>query len=263
MREMILTEEASETQEKERVRHADADLHEDVVAAGYEGPQFEMLRDELWAYAVRTLKKWLRKGTIGKHCKRYNFVVAPTESELELWRRSEEPRHELAIEMVAAAMPLLVEKTLPSWDPYGGAGLRTYFIVACLYHFPNILRNWRSRFQRQVDAAADSLDELLHQPADGLSVEEWAATRDRIRRALGDASPEVRAICSVLYEEDLTYKEIGAKLGGMTSRAVEGHLRRFREKPDPSPPKGRQRGPGGGNAGRRTEEPLLFGGEAR
>jgi hypothetical protein len=75
----------------------------------------------------------------------------------------------------------------------------------------------------------------------------------------------VGAIASgaLIYEEDLTYKAVGAKLGGMTSRAVEGHLRRLREKLDPSLPKRRHRGRGPGKASRRAEEPLLFGGEGR
>lgn len=55
------------------------------------------------------------------------------------------------------------------------------------------------------------------------------ADRDTIRRILAEATPDAAAICVLKYEEpELTYREIGARLGGMTSRAVEGQLLRLR-----------------------------------
>ncbi|MFF4268056.1 hypothetical protein ACWGCK_20995 [Streptomyces virginiae] len=48
-----------------------------------------------------------------------------------------------------------------------------------------------------------------------------------VARGGNAAGPEVRAICGCIWEAKMTHKEIGDELG-ISSRAVEGHMRRLR-----------------------------------
>ncbi|WP_436847745.1 hypothetical protein [Streptomyces avermitilis] len=73
-------------------------------------------------------------------------------------------------------------------------------------------------------ALAEFIRELIVQGTyEGLAV----IYRWTVQRILRDATWEARAICSLLYQQKMTQKEIGDALG-MTSRAVEGHMRRLR-----------------------------------
>ncbi|MDX3265568.1 hypothetical protein PV336_41465 [Streptomyces sp. MI02-2A] len=58
-------------------------------------------------------------------------------------------------------------------------------------------------------------------------IRDAAIYRWTVQRILQDATWEARAICSLIYQQKMTQKEIGDELG-MTSRAVEGHMRRLR-----------------------------------
>lgn len=58
---------------------------------------------------------------------------------------------------------------------------------------------------------------------------ETVASRDTLQRILEEATPEVAAICTpMLRHPELNHRQIGAHLGGMTARAVEGQPHRLR-----------------------------------
>ncbi|MGW4985625.1 hypothetical protein [Streptomyces mirabilis] len=65
------------------------------------------------------------------------------------------------------------------------------------------------------------------QPSPGLPSEDSAVLRETIQRIMAGARPQARAICGLIWEGKVSQKEIGDELG-MTSRSVEGHMRRLR-----------------------------------
>ncbi|MFB8137682.1 hypothetical protein [Streptomyces mirabilis] len=65
------------------------------------------------------------------------------------------------------------------------------------------------------------------QPSPGLPFEDSAVLRETVQRIMAGVRPQARAICGLIWEGKVSQKEIGDELG-MTSRSVEGHMRRLR-----------------------------------
>ncbi|WP_405363542.1 hypothetical protein OG535_39705 [Kitasatospora sp. NBC_00085] len=119
--------------------HADAELYLAVQADGFAGPRYELMRERLWAYAVRALAGMMRSGVIGERCPRSGLW--PTE--LEMLRRNRDLRDQLSVDAVIDADTSWFngEYGLRSWDPTKKASLRTYFMGSLLsFELPNVMR---------------------------------------------------------------------------------------------------------------------------
>ncbi|GAA2536844.1 RNA polymerase sigma factor [Pseudonocardia hydrocarbonoxydans] len=116
------------------------------------------------------------------------------------------------------------------WDWKGGASLKTYFIGACVYQFPNAFRRWRTEDEtwnqlRRLDPSDDALlDQHHHDDTEHLALVRLEAITafdaipdDRTRRAM------------LLQSRGYTYPEI-AELLDITVKAVEGLLSRHRKR---------------------------------
>ncbi|MGO4417337.1 hypothetical protein AB4Z54_00805 [Streptomyces sp. MCAF7] len=209
---------------------ADRELYALLEREGFEGWRTERFKEELWLYGWRSLRRWMRDGSIVKRCaeKGIKFYARPEEN--QLLTRLAELRSELAVESVEAAVARFVEKTLPAgkWDPDKGATLRTFFIGCCLYAFRDEFKIWARRRRAHLIAVYRAIltyDRVSPETA----AEDVAVQRDTLRRILEDATVEARAICALILERGANHKEIGDQLG-MTSRAVEGQMRRLRRR---------------------------------
>ncbi|MFJ3310472.1 hypothetical protein ACIPSA_47405 [Streptomyces sp. NPDC086549] len=216
----------------------DRELYAELVRAKFSGPRYEIFTQELWTYGIRTLTAWMRTGVIVQHCYRYNVAFAASEIELAILNRNSEVREALAVDSVAAAAPRFVERALrgSEWDPDKGASLFTFFVGGCVMAFGDVFRNWSRKRRREVGLTASGLLNsaeagvvfpgqlsLFDDPA------ETVASRDTLRRILNEATPEAAAICTLMLRRpELDQRQIGALLGGMSARAVEGQLRRLR-----------------------------------
>ncbi|MGW3038157.1 hypothetical protein ACWDCB_44110 [Streptomyces sp. NPDC001178] len=230
-------EEADSVVESEAVTR-DRELYAELLRLDFSGPRFGMWVGQMRTYAVRVLTGWLRSGEITEQCARRRIRITIHSVELEIFARNAEVRSTLAIEAVMAAGPEFTERALrgDDWDPDKGACIFTYFVGACLFAFRDVFKKWSRDRLRRINVLTMELTDT--EPEDG-QLFLWhsafgdparrSADRDTIRRILAEATPEAAAICLLKYEEpDLTYKQIGERLGGMTSRAVEGQLQRLR-----------------------------------
>lgn len=139
-------------------RQADDTFYSSIVAAGFEGSDYELLILDLLAYALPTLLSWLRRGTIFGQSKQRGRPVLFDERDLEELRGDRDLRIELAYEIIAEAIKLFRTKGLAGtgWNVDGGAALTTYFVGACLAVFPVVWRRWRREQPR--DRAFDHTD---------------------------------------------------------------------------------------------------------
>lgn len=192
--------------------------------------QQAMLEDDLWAYGFRVLKSALRTGRIVTMCHDAGVPLYFSDEQRRVLHTSVEERDTLTVDTLTRAVPYFLSKVLARgrWNPER-ASLQTYFVGCCVRAFPDVFRAWaRDRQKRlsELDQSEAIFDEQSAMPS---SVEpEFVATaRDTIRVALRRARPEVRVICS-LIAQGYTHAEIGEKLGGISARAVEGHMRRLR-----------------------------------
>ncbi|MFF2549116.1 hypothetical protein ACFVUY_42045 [Kitasatospora sp. NPDC058063] len=205
--------------------HKDLELHTRLTAAGFASSEFELFRGQMWVHGQRVLAAWMYEGIIGAQA-----GIRLWEREISMLRRSQELRDELALETLMRVdlwwFAADSSSGLRSWDPHRGAALSTFFIGACLSEFRNTARRWRTARAHETQTALDLMITVREDRAPG--PQQAIELREAIRRILQEASREQQAICWHVYSGDLTFKEIGAKLGGLTSRAVEGQMRRLR-----------------------------------
>ena len=208
---------------------ADRKLVEVLRAGGFAGPRFDRFRDELARYAVSVLSGWMYSGYVFQLAAERGMVLRPTAAELDELHRDPSLRQELAVMVVAVALPAFREHALVGggWRADGGASLTTYFLGACLTAFPNEFRKHRSQRQRwraQDDSgqkAAGSGAAATGDPADLI------AGTMRVREELARMDPRTRAIVA-LRMDGYHHEEIAEMLGETSVRAVEGVLYRWR-----------------------------------
>jgi hypothetical protein len=204
---------------------ADRELVDRLMWQNYTGPDWEKFRRALAEYGLAVVHPWIITGRIFIECGRKGFGA--------IARRRNVTRDEalsLAGETVAMSLRFFRDEVLipGRWDMEKGASLNTFFIGACVRHFPNVyLRYDGAELTRHLHAS--------QQDAEALS-------------AVGDSSPasrpdrridSVRALDAI---EDSVVREVfvGEVVGftqeetavrlKTTRWAVEGHMRRFRRR---------------------------------
>lgn len=210
---------------------ADRKLVEVLAAGGFAGPDFDRFRDELARYAVSVLSAWMYSGYVFRLSSGRGFALQPTAVELDELHRDADLRQELAVMVVAVALPAFREHALVGggWRTDGGASLTTYFLGACLTVFPNEFRKYRSqrqRWQTQDESgykAAQPRAATTGDPADLI------AGTMRVREDLARMDPRTRAIVA-LRMDGYRQEEIAEMLGEASVRAIEGVLYRWRVK---------------------------------
>jgi hypothetical protein len=161
------------------------------------------------------------------------FVLRSAAAELDELHQDADLRLELAVMVVAVALPAFREHALVGggWREDGGASLTTYFLGACLTAFPNEFRKYRSEKQRwQAQDATGQKVTASRAAASGDPADLIAATI-RVREDLARMDPRTRAIVA-LRMDGYHHEEIAEMLGETSARAVEGVLYRWRIKQD-------------------------------
>lgn len=216
----------------------DRQLYAELLRAEFRGPRYDVFAEKLWTYGIRTLTAWMRAGTITGQCHRYNVAFDASEIELSILARSSETREALAVDSIAAAAPRFLQRSLidGEWNPNKGASMFTYFVGGCVMAFGDVFKAWSRKRRREVELLSSGLlnsgDAATRFPGQLSLFEdpaETVASRDTLRRILAEATPEAAAICTLMLRHpELNHRQIGARLGGMTARAVEGQLHRLR-----------------------------------
>jgi DNA-directed RNA polymerase specialized sigma24 family protein len=104
----------------------------------FQGPVWDHLADELARYGYQVIRSWIGSTKIFSKCAAKGVACRPRKSE----RMTENDVDEIALEVVARALPKFRDKVLRVWLPDGKASLRTMFVTQCLFQFPNVYRRW-------------------------------------------------------------------------------------------------------------------------
>jgi len=137
---------------------ADRRLLDRLMWAQYAGRDWDLFRAALAEYALAVLGEWIFKGRIFAECKRKGRSLR------RRGRIDQSDALSLAGETVVDALRFFRTHVLiPGlWDMTRGATIRTYFIGACILHFPNVYHRsargaWLDAFlaKDDQDAAAD------------------------------------------------------------------------------------------------------------
>lgn len=207
---------------------ADRALYTRLKERGFEGVEMDRLRESLWVYGWRALRAWMKDGSIFERCAEKDVPVPHHSLGAVVLERRSDHRDEIAHDAVQYAVELFTTETLPKgrWDPNKGAAMHTYFMGSCFYTFRDVYKRWARRYRTNLSAAASPLiDDGL---AKDMPPDDVVVLRETLRRILLGATWEARAICGLIYTSpQITQREIGDELG-LTTRAVEGHMRRLR-----------------------------------
>jgi DNA-directed RNA polymerase specialized sigma24 family protein len=203
---------------------ADAELREVLADHGFSGDAYALFEEELARYGWRVTLDWLRSGYVFDRCRAMGLTL----------RRLPIPAddlQDLAQEVVGGALRAFKQKGLieGGWQPERGASMKTYFTGALCLQFANV---WRKRLRASASLAGQFLETLPPDtPCPDPGPAETFLRRDEIRRGLADISDEKTRIAVVLAEDGYQHEEIAEIIGpGVTPRAVEGYLRRHRQR---------------------------------
>jgi DNA-directed RNA polymerase specialized sigma24 family protein len=206
-------------------RQADLELRDELARAGFRGPGWDRYAWELARYGYAVMMAWLETGEIFTQCAAKGCNLGSPTPE---WTIDDQVG--LVNETVAWAVHSFRQHALieGKWTPKGGATLKTYFIGACIFAFPNAYRKWltdRATLQQLASFEYDVVDRSspLQDPG------EMAVTWLHIQEGFNNI-PDHRTKCAVLLQEmGYTYTEIGEILQ-ISSRAVDGLIRRQHER---------------------------------
>ena len=226
---------SAEAQRLERLA-ADKEAVRRVQLQGFHGPAWAELSDALMRYGHTVIGAWIRTGRVFRRCREKKIRVRKPPP--EGFRR--EDTEQLAWETVAMGLTRFQNDILATsrWDPTKGASLKTFFVGQCLIQFATVYGDWCRRAQREaaLAAALASLPPEAHSPDLAEDFERKNNEAELLDRMLGRFTRErtrerTRAVV-LLKREGWSQQEICEALGE-TEKAVEGLLRRLREKGDP------------------------------
>jgi hypothetical protein len=215
-------------------READRELISALAKAGFTGPAQEMFEAELAAYGYPVMMAWTRTGEIIRKCAEKGRPLGITDTGTG-WSRDD--RCELSTETVARALVYFRKKVLlpGTWDHARGATIKTYFVGACLFQFPNVYHRWnteRCNWQVRCTPVVDDPEDPagLRELPGRDSTDEQAIARRELQLVMADLEenyPDLWRIVE-LKLQGFTDAQAAEQLG-LSARAVEGQWYRFRK----------------------------------
>ena len=192
---------------------------------GYAGPEWERFRTALAEYGIAVLRTWIISGRIFVECRRKGFGAIAQRK-----RAANDEALGLAGETVAVSLVFFRDEVLipGRWDMTKGASLNTFFIGACIRHFPNVYRRLdgceivgflaRERDENEEDGVLAIGDPIPFNRPD---------RRYELKDAVNSIDDTI--VREVLLDEAVGYTqaETAARLG-KTLWTVEGRMRRYR-----------------------------------
>ena len=214
-------------------REEDQELISKLAKSNFEGVAQEQFEAELAAYGYPIMMAWTRTGEIVRKSARNGRPLIIPSGGLG-W--SSEDRSELSSETVARAVDFFREKVLRAgaWDHTRGATVKTYFVGACLFQFPNVYQLWQAERRRWDNLPIVSIDDpgipgLLYQVPGAEDTEYRVIARRQLQQVmaeLGDKYPDLHQVVKMWLDGYTDAQAAG--LLGVTPRTIEGQWHRFR-----------------------------------
>ena len=214
-------------------READHELISTLAQGHFVGPAQTMFEAELAAYGYPVMMAWTRTGEIIRKVASKGRPLGVSDTGAG-WSRDD--RCELSSETVARALVFFRRKVLLAciWDHTRGATIKTYFVGACLFQFPNVYQRWdaeRRRWHKYSTAALDDPEDpggLRRRPGSD-DPENTAIIRCHLQQIMGDLAAKDPVLHRVAELRLEGYTDVeAAEEVGLTARAIEGRWYRFR-----------------------------------
>ncbi|MFD9004830.1 hypothetical protein ACFV0T_28385 [Streptomyces sp. NPDC059582] len=223
--------EARRLQESIDRRMSDQQVLEVLARDGFRGPRYDQFVNELVRYGISVLRGWMHSGFIFHLVAERGFGLNPHERDLERLASDSDLREQLAIMVVALALPRFTQRALVEggWTYEGGASITTYFMGACLYDFPNEFRRCRTAEEREHQALRQQ-KQMYEDPVTQLSVAGEVLSKLEVLEHLNEiGDPRTQAVVALTIDGH-SQEEIYELLGTESVRAVEAVLYRWRKR---------------------------------
>jgi|HubBroStandDraft_4_1064222.scaffolds.fasta_scaffold12120_3 DNA-directed RNA polymerase specialized sigma24 family protein len=214
---------------QERLR-ADAELLGVLQFGGFTGPAWDELATTFAEYGYQVVRGWLISGHIYVLCAQRRIALG-----IMFDDRRPVPREHQIADLTQDTVSLAIEKfrekvLIPrKWVPAGGASLKTYFIGQALFQFGDTFRYWALAERRQDRVAAGvGFDLTTHNASSTVVPGERLVHRELIARFARYMDEQTKAI--VLLTAEGYEQPAIAEILGMSPRAVEGKLYRYRKR---------------------------------
>lgn len=183
----------------------------DLVAAGFTGPDWDFVQEQLLRYGLTVISSWIRSGQIVAKCAEKR-VRARSPRPLA---RESDTAEEIALDVISVgAVKFRDDVLLPGkYDPKKGASLSTFFIGQCLFQYDNAMAKWETH-EMPIPRIADVEAELKVIDAERtVGVEDDAIRTVMVQMILEGASNDIAA--RVLAMSALRYpvEEIAISVG--------------------------------------------------
>ncbi|MEV6241044.1 sigma-70 family RNA polymerase sigma factor [Lentzea sp. NPDC051838] len=203
---------------------ADQLLLDHVKEESLGGPRFEALLNELIAYALPVMESFIRSGRIFMETARHGRPVAKPD-----WFTPDDAE-DLVAETVVEGIRLFRDQLEQgAWNPSEKTSLSTYMVGACVRSFPNVFRRFERSHAKWLthNLAAGVVDYEFFHAETTRSAEDTVLARQSICSAIADLSCSKQKLVFLVAHE-MPQDEIAKELG-ISTRAVEGRVRRARE----------------------------------
>lgn len=209
---------------------ADVQRVAEVAAAGFEGPLWDALIEELTKYAWPRLHGLIYKGTIGQVSTGSPHPALSPELH-QLLRQSVDHRDELVVEALLRAPEKFREHLRAGrWDPEKGKSLPSYYLGSVAAAFWARYQSWERRLRAERKALA-AIAQTLPAETDlaGPDLDLRMSQQAALLEILTDADPWQRAIAGrilaghtqveIAHELGLSVGAVGVRMRGLRKSA--------------------------------------------
>lgn len=212
---------------------SDRQLIEHLTRRGFTGPAQQLFEAELATYGFPVMMAWTRTGEIIRRVAEMGRSLGIRDTGPE-W--SHDDRSELSVETVAHALVFFRNKVLRTgrWDAGQGATIKTYFVGACLFQFPNVYQRWageRRRWSAQHVMILDNPDDpegFRQIPGDD-DLEFRVMTNHELEEIMAELAERDEILHRIAELRLKGYSDAeAAREVGLSARAVEGRWYRFK-----------------------------------
>jgi DNA-directed RNA polymerase specialized sigma24 family protein len=208
----------TEEEEHERRLRADAELLLSLQLEGFQGRNWDRLRDRLARYGYAVIRSWCLNGKIFFYARTAGF------GGLTSRRLDADAATELATETTAKALAFFEKNVLRKpnvWQARRGATLKTFFIGASIRAFGNVYGRWRRENLPLPTTGGELIENSPGKYVDPGTVLEVGRTLRKLKA--GDQQ------LILLVRHGYTQREIADQLT-LSAKAVERRLDKARKK---------------------------------
>ena len=198
----------------------------DLAKAGFAGPEWDFVEEQLLRYGLTVIASWIRSGLIVAKCAEKRVRARSPRPEA----RQSEAAEEVALDVISVGMVKFRDEVLlrGRYDPKKGASLSTFYIGQCLFQYDNQMAKWENHEMATPRIADYDVEMGMLDVNRTVGTEDDAIRTVMVQIILRGASSDMAARVLAMSAMDYSMDEI-ARSVGKSLNAVKGILKRERQ----------------------------------